>query len=76
MLGEDCVPPWMTDNEKIWCQENLNISRERSEKMRLHFDKIIDGKAIHKECPTPCRRTRFDHHFILLFSLHNLEATL
>ena len=36
----NCTPPWMTDNQDLWCQNPINGSVELRDKTRFLFGKM------------------------------------
>ena len=53
----NCTPPWMTEDESLWCCDNIVHSEGLQNQMEHLFDRILDGKADVGPCLTPCRTT-------------------
>ena len=66
MLG--CIPPWLSDNSSLWCNQIFeNITGNKKEDIQFLLTNILDGFADDGECLPPCskmtfnsRLTRFD----------------
>ena len=54
LLLLNCTPPWMTENEELWCREKRTFGSKDNKTM---FDNFIHslsfGSAVSK-CPVPC----------------------
>ena len=55
-----CTPPWMTDNEDLWCKEKETFNSSTS--ALLHFDYlnslgVVEAKP--QECLSPCKVKKY-----------------
>ena len=52
-----CTPPWVTEEERLWCRGNLNLTApEVADYNSLSVD-INKGVAATQKCPPPCTST-------------------
>ena len=54
----NCTPPWLTERRDLWCPARLSLSDQQADRVDLHFDKILDGKAPRGNCFQPCKFMR------------------
>ena len=54
----NCTPPWMTDNQTVWCHHAINVEEEISSKANFLFEHVIYGKAEDGKCKSSCKKTR------------------
>ena len=54
----NCTPPWMTDNENLWCgQEHASEVKNINPDHFLGFmNDIFSGQVDHGKCSVPCRK--------------------
>lgn len=63
-----CIPPWLSDNSSLWCNQIFeNITGSKKKDIQFLLANILDGFADDGECFSPCskltfnsRLTRFD----------------
>ena len=56
----NCTPPWMTDDESLWCQGNLTlVSRFAVSKWSSFVVEVNAGIAQYDTCSIPCRNTKY-----------------
>ena len=54
----NCTPPWITDNQTLWCHHSLNTSAKISKEANFLFEHVIYGKAEDGNCKSTCKKTR------------------
>ena len=54
----NCTPPWITDNQSLWCHPAINVEEEISNKANFLFEHVIYGKAEDGKCKSSCKKTR------------------
>ena len=67
LLLLNCTPPWLTDNQDLWCKDRLNISDQQADNINLYFDQILDGKFPNGNCLKPCKFMRYSLDQVCLF---------
>ena len=67
LLLLNCTPPWLTDNQDLWCKDRLNISDQQANNNDLYFDQILDGKFPNGNCLKPCNFMRYSLALVCLF---------
>ena len=57
----NCTPPWMTENENLWCrQEHAQGLRDIDPRHYLGFmNDMISGQVDYGKCSAPCRKYSF-----------------
>ena len=56
----NCTPPWMTDNEDIWCKGKHHLDANHTFGYYLVFlNDIAEGEASPGKCLVPCKVHRF-----------------
>ena len=57
----NCTPPWMTENENLWCrQEHAQGLRDIDPRYYLGFmNDMISGQVDHGKCLDPCKKYSF-----------------
>ena len=55
----NCTPPWLTEDEALWCQDEHWFSS--TESMKQFSDHLIslNFKPV-RYCPPPCKYSRFE----------------
>ena len=58
MQFANCTPPWMTENDDLWCKkEHASSLMEINTKFFLNFiNDLNSGQVDHGKCSTPCRK--------------------
>ena len=71
LLLLNCTPPWLTDNQDLWCKDRLNISDQQADQIDLHLEKILDGNFPSGNCFKPCKFMRYglEHRKSVFFFL-------
>ena len=36
-----CTPPWMTENQDVWCRASLNLTEDQAERIIYHLGRYI-----------------------------------
>ena len=54
----NCTPPWITDNETLWCHHSLKLDQHLSDRANFLFEHVIYGKAEDGMCKSSCKKTR------------------
>lgn len=54
----NCTPPWITDNQSLWCHPAINVEEDISNKANFLFEHVIYGKAEDGKCKSSCKKTR------------------
>ena len=54
----NCTPPWITENQSLWCHHSINVEEEISSKANFFFEHVIYGKAEDGKCKSSCKKTR------------------
>ena len=60
MKISNCTPPWMTDDETLWCQGGPKLKSQYEISKWTSF--IVDvnvGRAQHGICSVPCKSTKY-----------------
>ena len=57
----NCTPPWMTDNENLWCgKEEAQGLKSIDPRHYLGFmNDMISGQVDHGKCSDPCKKYSF-----------------
>ena len=56
----NCTPPWMTDDEDLWCKEKVTFNSSINASLYFQFLNslgMVEGKP--KECLPPCKVRRY-----------------
>ena len=71
LLLLNCTPPWLTDNQDLWCKDRLNIFDQQADQIDLHLEKILDGNFPSGNCFKPCKFMRYglEHRKSVFFFL-------
>ena len=43
-----CAPPWMTDNQEVWCQDSLNLTEDQAGRINYHLGRYSTGNEEHR----------------------------
>ena len=54
----NCTPPWMTDNEDLWCKGTYNLSLNKI-KYENYLNLIELGRSESKTCLVPCKLKQY-----------------
>ena len=55
----NCTPPWMTNNEALWCKGRNEMDENLGFKYLAHVWKIVTSEASSGKCPEPCKIKRY-----------------
>ena len=56
----NCTPPWMTENEDLWCKGRMNFDSELSRSNYIKFvTDITLSEAETGKCLVPCKFTKY-----------------
>ena len=69
----NCTPPWMTENENVWCgKEHATDLKNIDPRYYLEFmNDLISGQFDHGKCSAPCRK--YSYHSTGLGFVDNPE---
>ena len=71
----NCTPPWMTENEDIWCK---GVNQFNSTLMATKYKRFLNGLGMtepkFKKCPAPCRVKRYQAEVIGVRGWKNVKG--
>ena len=73
----NCTPPWMTENEDLWCKEKIKFESASSKlKFKNLLAGIIDSNYDNGECFEPCRVKRYIAKEMVLKETKNVRGVM
>ena len=51
----NCTPPWMTENENLWCQNVMNLTRDQESEVEILLSNIINERGKEGKCFPSCK---------------------
>ena len=64
----NCTPPWMTENENLWCQNALNLTRDQESEVEILLSNIINERGKEGKCFPSCKTAWYlEFHIYFMF---------
>ena len=54
----NCTPPWLTDDEDLWCLKPLAIEEKMQKNLSSLYRAILDDRAETGECLPSCKSVK------------------
>ena len=55
----NCTPPWMTENEKLWCKDKMVFEEDKGYEYITTLTQIMTSEASKGQCSVPCKSKKY-----------------
>ena len=55
----NCTPPWMTENEKLWCKDKIVFEEDKGYEYKTTLTQIMTSEASKGQCSVPCKTKKY-----------------
>ena len=71
----NCTPPWVTENENLWCKEKIKFESFSSKlKFNTWISDITEGNYDYGKCLEPCRVKRYIAKEMVFKDMENVSG--